>query len=145
MVASSPAGLCFMGIADEETLSRRFPRATLLHAPENVKVPAEQALAAWRGEVPLPALDLSAGTVFQQKVWRALLDVPWGQICHYGDIARIIGHPKACRAVGSAVGANPIVPLIPCHRVLPSGGGVGSYGYGPEMKRRLLAAENYGL
>lgn len=81
------------------------------------------------------------GTVFQLQVWRALLQIPWGQSRSYGQIARLIGQPKAVRAVGSAVGKNPLGVLIPCHRVLPSTGGIGNYYWGSQLKANLLAYE----
>jgi O-6-methylguanine DNA methyltransferase len=96
-----------------------------------------------RGCAPakLPPLDIRAGTAFQQAVWRALLDIPAGRTKTYGEIARAIGSPNATRAVGSACGANPIPVLIPCHRVLASGGRLGGFSAGLHWKRRLLTIE----
>jgi len=85
-------------------------------------------------------LDLQ-GTPFQQKVWRALLRIPYGRTRSYQDIARVIGHPKAFRAVGNANGSNPVSIIVPCHRVIESHGGLGGYGHGLEFKKRLLAFE----
>jgi len=81
------------------------------------------------------------GTDFQRSVWRALLEIPFGGRGSYGKIARQIGRPRAGRAVGSAVGANPIAWLIPCHRVLPASGASGNYRWGVVRKRALLEAE----
>lgn len=81
------------------------------------------------------------GTDFQRAVWRELLRVPHGSTVTYGELAAWVGRPGAARAVGGAVGANPIAILVPCHRVLPAGGGVGGFGPGPDWKRRLLALE----
>ncbi|MEJ2721295.1 MAG: methylated-DNA--[protein]-cysteine S-methyltransferase [bacterium] len=81
------------------------------------------------------------GTNFQIKVWEALLRVAPGQLCAYGDIARHIGHPGAVRAVGTAVGANPIAWLIPCHRVITSMGSIGNYRWGPARKKAMIAWE----
>lgn len=81
---------------------------------------------------------LVCGTAFQEKVWRALLEIPHGQYTTYRAIAGRIGSPSACRAVGSAVGANPVAVLIPCHRVVASDGGLGGYRWGLERKRWLL-------
>jgi O-6-methylguanine DNA methyltransferase len=89
----------------------------------------------------LPPLDLAAGTPFQQKVWAALREIPAGQTESYGRLAAALGAPKAARAVGSACAANPIPLLIPCHRVLPSGGGLGGFSGGLHWKRLLLARE----
>lgn len=83
-----------------------------------------------------------AGTEFQKSVWRALLEIPYGGRSSYGRIAAELGRPKASRAVGSAVGANPIAWLLPCHRVLPRSGEVGHYRWGAERKRALLEAES---
>ena len=89
----------------------------------------------------LPPLDLSQGTVFQQRVWRALQTIATGQTRTYGAVAAAIGRPTASRAVGRACGANPIPLLIPCHRVLAAAGGLGGFSGGLEWKRRLLVAE----
>jgi len=94
---------------------------------------------------PLPPLDLSAGTDFQQAVWTALKRIPAGQTLSYGEVAKAIGRPKAVRAVGGACGANPIPVLIPCHRVLAAGGKIGGFSGGLDWKRKLLARENAGL
>ncbi|MFO7831887.1 MAG: MGMT family protein [Desulfuromonadaceae bacterium] len=99
-------------------------------APVNEALPAQA-----QGSLVL------SGTVFQQQVWRALLDIPVGESRTYADIARAIGRPRAWRAVANAVAANPILYLVPCHRVVPRQGGVGNYRYGAELKRRLLAQE----
>ncbi len=82
------------------------------------------------------------GTDFQMKVWRELLKIPTGQTMSYKNIAQKIGHPKAHRAVGTAVGANPVSVHIPCHRVLPAAGGIGKYLWGREKKAALLKREN---
>ena len=81
------------------------------------------------------------GTNFQIKVWQALLRIPEGTIVSYSDVARNIGHPKAVRAVGNAVGSNPIPWLIPCHRVLRGSGAIGGYGGGIARKKIMLARE----
>jgi O-6-methylguanine DNA methyltransferase len=81
------------------------------------------------------------GTPFQVAVWSALAEIPSGETVTYSDIAARVGHPRAVRAVGSAVSANPYPVLIPCHRVVPKGGGIGNYLYGAERKRELLELE----
>lgn len=81
------------------------------------------------------------GTVFQKQVWRALLEIPSGNTTSYGEIARHVGRPRASRAVGSAVGANPIALLIPCHRVVYTTGGTGNYRWGSDRKRAFLEME----
>ena len=81
------------------------------------------------------------GAPFQIKVWEALLNIPSGQVTSYSEIARKIGHPKAMRAVGTAVGRNPISWLIPCHRAIRKSGGLGGYHWGLPVKRAMLAYE----
>ena len=89
----------------------------------------------------IPPLDLSVGTDFQRQVWRALAKIPCGETRTYGQIARTVGRPEAVRAVGSACGRNPLPVFIPCHRVLPKGGGLGGFSAGLRWKKQLLAAE----
>jgi methylated-DNA-[protein]-cysteine S-methyltransferase len=84
---------------------------------------------------------ITTGTPFQRAVWKALLTIPRGATVSYADVARRIGRPLAARAVGQAVGHNPVPLLIPCHRVLASGGGIGGFGGGVRMKRALLRNE----
>jgi methylated-DNA-[protein]-cysteine S-methyltransferase len=81
------------------------------------------------------------GTAFQRRVWDALAQIPFGQTRSYQDIAHAIGRPGASRAVGQANHCNPVAPLIPCHRVITSTGGLGGYGGGMDLKRRLLEHE----
>jgi methylated-DNA-[protein]-cysteine S-methyltransferase len=85
-------------------------------------------------------LELS-GTPFQRAVWLTLKDIPYGETVSYAELARMVGRPKAVRAVGQANGANPVPIVLPCHRVVASGGAIGGYGGGPAMKRSLLALE----
>lgn len=94
-----------------------------------------------RWNVPL---DLSSGTEFQRKVWRALMTIPYGETRSYGWVAKKIGKPRASRAVGAACGANPVPVIIPCHRVIAGDGSIGGFGGGLPMKRRLLALERDG-
>ena len=81
------------------------------------------------------------GTAFQKKVWAAARKIPYGETRTYAQIAKAIGHPKAVRAVGTALGKNPACVAVPCHRVVPSSGGIGNYAYGTAMKRWLLDHE----
>ena len=85
------------------------------------------------------------GTPFQQSVWQALQDIPYGEVCTYGDIARKIGRPKACRAVGMAIHLNPLPIIVPCHRVISAGNRLGGYAYGIEAKQKLLHLEDSAL
>ena len=124
------------------------------HHPGPLAVPVEPgqrwlqaaaaALAAYfdQGEWPCDlALDLSAGTPFQQAVWRALLALPPGRTSTYGTIALQAGRPAAVRAAGAAVGRNPVSVLVPCHRVLGHAGALTGYAGGLDRKRALLAHE----
>jgi methylated-DNA-[protein]-cysteine S-methyltransferase len=81
------------------------------------------------------------GTPFQCRVWRELISIPYGRTTSYGELARRIGRPRAMRAVGQANGANRIPIVIPCHRVIASGGGLGGFGVGLDIKRTLLEIE----
>jgi O-6-methylguanine DNA methyltransferase len=104
----------------------------------------EQELEAYfKGEAiafTIPVVLL--GTPFQMRVWEQLLCIPYGQTRSYQDVARAIGQPGAVRAVGSACGANPIALLIPCHRVIKTGGIPGNYAGGADRKEHLLAHES---
>lgn len=82
-----------------------------------------------------------SGTEFQQKVWKALCTIPYGETCSYQDIAGKIGNPKACRAVGGANNKNPIIIIIPCHRVIGADGSLVGYGGGLSVKEYLLDLE----
>ena len=104
-------------------------------------VSALRAFAAGRSARRL-TLDLG-GTPFQQKVWNRLCAIPTGKTISYGALAASIGRPKAARAVGAAVGANPVPLLIPCHRVIGENGSLTGFGLGLPMKRALLAHEGY--
>lgn len=89
-------------------------------------------------------IDFSSGTPFQQKVWRAIQKIPYGERRSYQWIARQIRNPKAVRAVGQACKANPFPILVPCHRVIASDGGLGGFSLGIQKKRRLLQLEAQG-
>jgi O-6-methylguanine DNA methyltransferase len=105
---------------------------------------AQTALdSIWLAQQPreLPPLDVTSGTEFQQQVWSALRRIGIGRTKTYSELAREIGSPGAARAVGSACGANPIPLLIPCHRVVASGGKLGGFSAGLDWKQRLLAVE----
>jgi O-6-methylguanine DNA methyltransferase len=89
----------------------------------------------------LPPLDWSGKTEFQKSVWREMLKIPAGKTKSYGEVAAVIGKPKAVRAVGGACGANPIPVLVPCHRILAANKNIGGFTGGLERKRELLARE----
>ncbi|SFR01281.1 methylated-DNA--[protein]-cysteine S-methyltransferase [Poseidonocella sedimentorum] len=137
-------GICGLGLAaqigreaTEADLRQRWPKAEF--------APDARALAPWvdaaltqSGEARMHLI----GGPFQIKVWEALLNVPDGHVTTYSDIAAAIGHPSAVRAVGTAVGRNPISWLIPCHRALRKSGAMGGYHWGMPVKRALLAWES---
>jgi len=107
--------------------------------------PRAQLKAYFAGELREFELPLAAeGTPFQQRVWRALCDIPYGKTISYGELARRIGQPTASRAVGLANGQNPIAIVVPCHRVIGANGTLTGYGGGLERKRWLLAHEGKG-
>ena len=115
------------------------------HAPEHpvLQTTRQQLadyLAGQRSAFDLP-LDVSAGTAFQQAVWRALLDIPRGGTCSYGALSAAIGKPSAVRAVGGAVGRNPLGIIVPCHRVIGANGSLTGYTGGLQHKVALLQLE----
>jgi methylated-DNA-[protein]-cysteine S-methyltransferase len=121
---------------------------TEVNAPEKSKSPKvmkdavaqlKEYFSGKRTEFDLP-LEL-AGTDFQRDVWLSLGEIPYGKTISYAELANMVGRPAAFRAVGQANGANPIPIVLPCHRVIASGGKIGGYGGGLDMKRRLLSLE----
>ena len=143
LVAGTGRGVCWLSFHDssdvEEGLAqlrRTWERATLEPGPAESRDWRDRIFGG-RGPLPL----LVRGTNFQLKVWEALVRVPAGRLCSYGDLARWVGRPKAARAVGSAVAANPVALLIPCHRVIRSAGTIGDYRWGAPRKRALVAYE----
>ena len=135
-------GICGMGFADElgdeaalEDLVNRWPKATYVEDPDAIRPLVDAALGGRAASLHL------IGAPFQIKVWEALLSIPSGHVTTYADIAGAIGHPTAHRAVGTAVGRNPISFLIPCHRAMRRDGGLGGYHWGLPRKRAMLAWE----
>jgi methylated-DNA-[protein]-cysteine S-methyltransferase len=106
---------------------------------------ALRAYFAHRTPLPTIPLDLSRGSAFQQRVWEALCDIPFGETRTYGDIARSIGQPRAARAVGQACSLNPVAIVVPCHRVIAQNGTLGGYAGGVHIKQFLLAHEEQAL
>lgn len=115
---------------------------TEINETDLIKEAAQQLkdyLAGKRKNFNIPLMP--EGTEFQQKVWKALQQIPYGETCTYGEIAKKIGNPKACRAVGMANNKNPIGIFIPCHRVIGANGKLVGYAGGLEMKEHLLTIE----
>jgi methylated-DNA-[protein]-cysteine S-methyltransferase len=108
-------------------------------ALSNAVAQLDEYFSGERTDFDLP-LEL-VGTPFQKDVWSALAEIPYGKTISYAELASMVGRPTAFRAVGQANGANPIPIILPCHRVLASGGRIGGYGGGLAMKRQLLAIE----
>lgn len=147
LVAQSERGICAISIGDDadelvRKLQDQFPRATLIGGDAGF----EQTVATVVGFVESPSLGLGLpldvrGTAFQERVWQALRDIPFGKTMTYTDIARQIGVPGAVRAVANACGANRLAVAIPCHRVVRSDGSLSGYRWGVERKRQLLERE----
>jgi AraC family transcriptional regulator, regulatory protein of adaptative response / methylated-DNA-[protein]-cysteine methyltransferase len=145
LVASTSKGICHMAFADNEEeafsdLKRNFPHA---HYRQMVDLVQQNALYIfskdWKN---LDKIKLHLkGTEFQLKVWEALLKIPLGKLSTYGDIAGKLQLPRASRAVGSAVGNNPVAFLIPCHRVIQSSGAFGQYHWGSNRKTAMIGWE----
>jgi AraC family transcriptional regulator of adaptative response/methylated-DNA-[protein]-cysteine methyltransferase len=141
-------GVCHLAFGAGQTRAQAtaevlaaWPGADLHWNPASAAALAEQL---WPGAKGAGSREISVhvrGTNFQLRVWRALLELAPAESTHYGELARRIRHPAAARAVGGAVGANPVAWLIPCHRVLRAGGVLGDYHWGPERKRTMLAWE----
>lgn len=150
LIAQTDRGLCWLGFAvDEERtvpmarLHKDWPMANLIHDDAVTKPTAEKIMNIWRGADDRLTLHLY-GTNFQMQVWQALLKIPCGATVSYQAVAEYIGRPKAFRAVGTAVGANPVSLLIPCHRVIQATGIVENYGWGTPRKKLILALEGEG-
>lgn len=124
----------------EEWMLRRFGTVCVADPEPDPVVVRELTDALTRGRTDLD-VDLSSCTPFQREVLAQALSIPRGEVRTYGDIARSIGRPKATRAVGTALGRNPVPLLVPCHRVVPAGGGVGNYAFGADRKAKLLRLE----
>ena len=136
-------GLCGLAFSAEfgrdwswTDMTSRWPDAEFIHAPEVLAGWVEAAFGG-SGEVALCPL----GAPFQIKVWEALMTIPSGHVTTYSEIAKRIGNPRAVRAVGTAVGRNPVSFLIPCHRAMRRDGGLGGYHWGLPIKRAMMAWE----
>ena len=147
LIAATPRGVCAILFGDTDAslraaLARRFPRAALRAKADDLDPLAEQVVAMLDGRAQGDALPLDLlGTTFQQRVWRALRDVPPGTTVTYAELARRIHAPRAVRAVGTACGANPVAVAVPCHRVVRADGGLGGYRWGLPRKKLLLERE----
>jgi AraC family transcriptional regulator, regulatory protein of adaptative response / methylated-DNA-[protein]-cysteine methyltransferase len=148
LVAQTDRGICWLSFVRNDNQQAQIDEFTA--AWENARIIEDRNRTeplvtriydpdAWNSSSPLPVL--VKGTNFQIKVWEALLKIPIGTVVTYEDIAIHIGSPKAVRAVGSAVGKNPVSFVIPCHRVIRKTAEIGNYGGGPARKRAMLGWE----
>ncbi|CUH88228.1 Regulatory protein of adaptative response [Phaeobacter sp. CECT 5382] len=143
LVMGTHKGICGLGFAAETgaeptlaDMRARWPQATFIEDPTALR-PLVEAAFDQKGETALYLI----GAPLQLKVWEALLSIPSGHVTSYSEIAKSIGNPKAVRAVGTAVGSNPVSWLIPCHRALKKSGELGGYHWGQPVKRAMLAYE----
>jgi methylated-DNA-[protein]-cysteine S-methyltransferase len=150
MALKTDVGTLVLAANDDALTELRLPNRSA--SPKNAKPTAKaakhlEAAAKQLGEYfsgKRKRFDLPLGpegTEFQESVWYALADIPYGETISYAELAQWVGRPGAFRAVGQANGANPIAIILPCHRVIASGGGIGGYGGGLKLKRQLLALE----
>jgi AraC family transcriptional regulator of adaptative response/methylated-DNA-[protein]-cysteine methyltransferase len=145
LVASTSKGICYMGFSDDKQiafsdLQMRFPKASFIQQTDVIQQNALQIYTQDWSKINKIKLHLK-GTDFQLKVWEALLKIPRGNLTTYGTIAKAIQKPNASRAVGTAIGNNPIAFLIPCHRVIQSTGMFGGYMWGTTRKTAIIGWE----
>ncbi|MTG99062.1 methylated-DNA--[protein]-cysteine S-methyltransferase [Myroides albus] len=146
IIASTSKGICYIAFEDDQSqaidnLQMRFANA---HYTQQETDYHKQVLGVFQNDwsqVNKIKLHLK-GTDFQLKVWEALLQIPMGRLSTYGQIAKEIGNPSASRAVGTAIGSNPIALLIPCHRVIQASGIFGGYRWGPSRKTAIIGWES---
>ena len=148
LVMATDRGLAGLAFADPggqrpalEDMTRRWPRATYIEEPSRTENIARRIFdsAMWKPDQPLRVVMI--GTDFEVRVWETLLCIPMGKASTYSDIANKIGKPKAARAVGAAVGKNPMSFVVPCHRVLGKSGDITGYHWGLTRKRAMLGWE----
>lgn len=146
IVASTSKGVCSMAFENDENvalnnLKSKFPNATIQRKLDLLQ---QNALFIFQNDwSKLPEIKLHLkGSDFQLKVWEMLLKIPMGKLSTYGNIAKQLGNPNASRAVGTAIGSNPVAYLIPCHRVIQSAGTFGGYMWGNTRKTAIIGWEN---
>lgn len=151
-VAATSEGLCFVGSQDypwdelSAWVSQRFPGSKLTQDDVRLQPYVTELIAYLDGEKDRFSIPLDVrGTPFQRAVWEALCQIPFGQTRTYSDIAAQIQKPAAVRAVGAAIGANPVLICVPCHRVIGKNGTLTGYRGGMEMKEVLLSHEGSAL
>ena len=145
LVASTEKGICHMSFADDEQdafnyLKQKFPNAAYKQMVDLVQQNALYIFTHDWSKLDQVKLHLK-GTVFQLKVWETLLKIPMGSLSTYKTVAAKINNPNALRAVGSAIGQNPVAFIIPCHRVIQSAGTFGNYHWGTNRKTAMIGWE----
>ncbi len=150
LIAATSLGICSIEFADSHNdallfLHQKFPYAEIIDQCNSMHHKAVDMICSKECQNEILVLHIR-GTDFQIRVWESLLMIDRGKVATYGQIAKAIGQPKASRAVGTAIAANPISILIPCHRVIPASGGLGTYSIGnyrrsPSHKALLLDSE----
>lgn len=151
LIASTGKGICHLSFTDKNNreikpLQLTFPQANFIQKTDFFQQDALTIFTNDWNNLPQVKLHLK-GTQFQLKVWQSLLQIPFADVGTYSSIAAEIRHPKASRAVGTAIGSNPVAYLIPCHRVIRSTGAIGDYHWGSERKTAILgweAAHHFG-
>lgn len=150
LIASTPKGICHLVFADEEEdslieLQARFPNAFFQQVKDKLQQDAMRIFSPdWFNMLPGSEQKLKLhlkGSKFQLKVWEALLKIPVARLTTYGQIAELIGNPRSSRAVGTAIGQNPVAFLIPCHRVIRSSGEFGGYRWNSNRKTAMIGWE----
>lgn len=145
LVASTPKGICHLAFVESDSealaqLTQRFPQATYLPEADSLQAEALSLFQSDWSNLPKVKLHLK-GSPFQLKVWESLLHIPMGRLNTYGGLAKAIKNPAASRAVGTAIGSNPIAFLIPCHRVIRGTGETGGYMWGSTRKQAIIGWE----
>lgn len=146
IAASTEKGVCYLAFENDlqkalGDLQAKFPNASFFERQDAFQKDALSIFSADWSELKTVKLHLK-GTGFQLKVWESLLTIPMGKLSTYGTLAEKIGHSRASRAVGTAIGSNPVAFLIPCHRVIQSSGKIGGYMWGSERKQMIIGWES---
>ncbi|KUJ52788.1 bifunctional helix-turn-helix domain-containing protein/methylated-DNA--[protein]-cysteine S-methyltransferase [Chryseobacterium sp. JAH] len=146
IIASTYKGICYMAFTENKEngfgdLESKFPNASFSEKQDGFQGNALSIFTKDWSKLNTIKLHLK-GTDFQLKVWESLLTIPMGKLSTYGNLADKIGNPKASRAVGTAIGSNPVAFLIPCHRVIQSSGKIGGYMWGSDRKQLIIGWES---
>lgn len=136
-ITSNGSAITAIRFVDEKPLDQTTSQCPII---DTAITQLEEYFANKRDQFNLP-LAPEGGTLFMQQVWSELIKIGYGTTTSYKQIAIASGNPKAFRAVGTAIGKNPIAIVIPCHRIIPASGGIGNYAYGKSVKNKLLQLE----